>query len=371
MDTSGPYVVDCGDRAAFLRCRREWDFVARERRNREPVRPAAVLDPFRALRDALAIYYFPGMWDWQPAVVRPLVAKALADSVTRQRTEYLTAHAIDAIPGPQQDAVDSDAELAQRTLESYQAWAPSVDEFTPAQVLAEFDVLVPHPDRAGQALATNGRAVRFRDRVDVLAMDAANNLWVVEHRVVHGPWPDLDALRLDERALSWCWAWEQEYPGLTVAGTIYNELRLGHPETSPPPRGPRGTVPQHGPAQGRPWHEPDEPAGTGYDLRIQLGEEFRRVHVPRGRAEVAAFGRRLAHQLLDMIDPEVRPYPNPEPARCTRCAFRPPCLETETGTDADMILAESYRARSHQPRPGVLGDRTWSTGRGAAPPHGP
>ncbi len=365
-------MVTDGDRAAFLRCRRQWDFAARERRNLEPVRPAAVLDPFRALRDALAVYYFPGMWDWQPAIVRPLVAKALTDSVARQRTEYLTAHGIAAVPGPQRDGADADAELARRTLESYQAWAPSADELTPAQVLAEFDIQIPDPNRPDRAIAAGGRGVRYRDRIHLLAMDAANQLWVVEHRLVRGPWPDLDALRMDDRALSWCWAWEQEYPGLRVAGTIYNELRLGRLEPSPPPRGPRGTVPQRGPAQGSAWSEPSGPdARPEYDLRIQLAEDFRRVHVPRGRAEVASFGERLAHQVLDMIDPEVRPYPNPAPPRCTRCPFRSPCLATETGADADAILAGSYRSRNHGPRPGTLGDRTWSIGRGAAPPFEP
>ncbi|HEX4907114.1 MAG TPA: hypothetical protein VFW32_00835 [Actinomycetes bacterium] len=61
------------DRGAFKRCRRQWDFGARERRNYEPARPAAVPDLDLAVRDALAVYYFPGMWDWQRSVVLPLV----------------------------------------------------------------------------------------------------------------------------------------------------------------------------------------------------------------------------------------------------------------------------------------------------------
>jgi hypothetical protein len=54
------------DRGAFKRCRRQWDLGARERQNWEPARPAAVPDLDLAVRDALAVYYFPGMWTASP-----------------------------------------------------------------------------------------------------------------------------------------------------------------------------------------------------------------------------------------------------------------------------------------------------------------
>jgi len=69
------------DRGAFKRCRRQWDLGARERQNWEPARPAAVPDLDLAVRDALAVYYFPGMWDWQRSVVLPLVLQGFARSM--------------------------------------------------------------------------------------------------------------------------------------------------------------------------------------------------------------------------------------------------------------------------------------------------
>jgi hypothetical protein len=72
------------DRGAFKRCRRQWDFGARERQNYEPAGPAAAPDLDLAVRDALAVYYFPGMWDWQRSVVLPLVLQGLAKSMGRQ-----------------------------------------------------------------------------------------------------------------------------------------------------------------------------------------------------------------------------------------------------------------------------------------------
>jgi hypothetical protein len=75
------------DRGAFKRCRRQWDFGARERQNYESDRPAAAPDLDLAVREALAVYYFPGMWDWQRSVVLPLVLQGLARSLGRQPAE--------------------------------------------------------------------------------------------------------------------------------------------------------------------------------------------------------------------------------------------------------------------------------------------
>ena len=43
------------DRGAFKRCRRQWDFGARERQRYEPARPAGAPDLELAIRDALAV----------------------------------------------------------------------------------------------------------------------------------------------------------------------------------------------------------------------------------------------------------------------------------------------------------------------------
>ncbi|MFL5883060.1 MAG: hypothetical protein ACJ782_23935, partial [Actinomycetota bacterium] len=72
------------DRGAFKRCRRQWDFGARERHNYEPADGPAAPDLELAVRDALAVYYFPGMWDWQRSVVLPLVLQGLARSLGGQ-----------------------------------------------------------------------------------------------------------------------------------------------------------------------------------------------------------------------------------------------------------------------------------------------
>jgi len=70
------FVVTSADRELFTTCRRAWDFGAGVRRGLEPVRLKASHDLGRAIRQALAVYYFPGMWAWDRGIVLPLVLRA-------------------------------------------------------------------------------------------------------------------------------------------------------------------------------------------------------------------------------------------------------------------------------------------------------
>ena len=213
------------DRGAFKRCRRQWDLGARERQNWEPAEPTAV-DLERAVRDALAVYYFPGMWDWRRSVVLPLVLQGLARSLA----------------GPPA-AGQKELAAGQALLRRYFDWAPGVDRFSPVQVEAAFEVNLPDPAGQGRELVlADGRPVRYQGRVDLLAGDEHDRYWVVAHRLVDR-FADPDELLLDEELVAACWAIERFYPGMRVAGTVHNELRLdptggpaapGQPAEPPP-----------------------------------------------------------------------------------------------------------------------------------------
>ena len=368
-----PYVLPAGDRDAFLSCRRAWDLSARERGNLEPRRPAARTGT-DALLAALAVYYFPGMWDWQPQLVLRLVRTAFLDAL------------------PERHGWDDGLAL----LEAYFHWAPDIDDMAPVTVTTELDVRVPDPAEPDRDIAAPGlRGVHYRDRPHLVAIDAANRYWLVEHRFVRGPWRSVELLRLEERCLSWCWAFEQAYPGVRVEGTVFNELRTDAepPVVAPAQPARRGGLPQSGHGYVRPWSagpESGEPASLaepgapgaargsagpggpegprGPEPEVVEGALFRRVRLPRARAELASFGARLAAQVTALVSPEVVCYPTPAPGRCARCAFRAPCLAMNAGADTAALLAADYRPRNHDPVPGQLGGGTWSTGRGAAPP---
>jgi len=72
--------IDPEQRASFKRCRTQWHFAAPQRRALEPVEGARAVRA-AALKDALAVYYYPGTWDWQHELKQSLVHKAVARSL--------------------------------------------------------------------------------------------------------------------------------------------------------------------------------------------------------------------------------------------------------------------------------------------------
>jgi hypothetical protein len=347
------YRIHTSDRTAFKRCRREWDLSSRNRRNLEPILRPGPIDLTQALRDALAVYYFPGMWEWDRSIVAPLVHQALNRSVRAQ------AEADD------DQALQETLDRGHALLDAYAAWAPTVDHFTPVRVDTDFEVNIPDPATPGAYLLTpTGDEIRYCDRVDLLTIDSDDAYWVVQHRLITGSWADHDTLQLDERTIAWSWAWPQFYLGMQITGTVYNEIRADAGELgakAPQPAG-RPQV-RHRRMYAR--------SGTvsGERLDAEGTDLFRRTRIRRGQAELAAAGADLAAEASTATSTDLEIYPSPAPGVCARCAYRPPCLILNQGGEVSAELSRSYRHRAPEPiQEGRLGGVTWSMNRGAAPP---
>ena len=351
------YRIDPDERARFKRCRRQWDFASPHRRDLAPVEPLE--DTFAAaVNDALAVYYYPGTWDWPHDLKQSLVHKALARALDDG------------------DAATLDAAVA--LLDCYDAWARIVDDFAPVKIGQDVRALVPDPYEPERGLLTpDGSGVFYGCRVDLLAVDAADDYWLVRHEVVDD-WHDPQSLIRDEEAVAACWAWEQDYLSMQIAGTIHNEVRNVAPlqfpdettEIAPQPK----AVAQHGPSGGGrsiPQHQRVSAQESKSANVIRFDQRtagvLRRTRIRRRRDEIGAVGIQLAAEAGDMVtEPAV--YPNPA-AHCAACDFNAPCLALFEGDDPAPMLADRFRPRSAggQPTP-RLGQATWGFGRGAAPP---
>jgi hypothetical protein len=398
-------LVTPADRASFGRCRRQWDFGARCRRNLEAAQRPAGPDLAAALREALAVYYFPGMWDWPRSITLPLVVQGFERAVSRQRQAAGAA-------GPDEAPWAEHRGTGLRTLSRYFSWAPEVDTFSPVLVEAEYEANVPSPADPGAGLVTAaGEVVRYRGKLDMLAVDAHDAYWVVRHRLVTGPWPPTGDLLDDTEMLTACWAWEQFYLGMAIEGVIYNELRPVAAPAGPaaPARAPAGPAAPANPAPAPAAPAPaprrpgwlrgrraasrparvgqHEPSGGGRSIpqhrrmyatattperldaiEQRASDDFRRTWLRRTRAEVALAGQRLAGDAAEMTaGPAI--YPEPALDKCPPCEFLDPCLAMFAGQDPEPILASSYRDRAPDlPLEGRLGGGAWGVGRGAAPP---
>lgn len=261
---------------------------------------ASLLD--RAVRDALAIYYYPGMWDWDRAVRLPVVMQKLERADPRVQA---TGRAL---------------------LDRYVTWAPPVDRFAPVMVAAYFDVAVPDPAEPSCGLVTaDGAAVHYGGRIDLLAADRHDAYWIVRHRLTEDGWAPAGELAADQEALAACWAWQQFYLGMTITGTIWNELRVTYDEPPGPAAGrrwPWRRRPPLAPADPGPLVRQHEPSGGGRSLphhrRWQAraseparaepveqitGDGFRRTWIRHRPAEIAAAGQRLAADLAAIVAP--------------------------------------------------------------------
>jgi hypothetical protein len=379
------YLITPADRAAFQRCPRQWDFGASGRQNLETLNPPRAPDLGRALREALDIYYFPGMWDWPRPITLPLVRQGFERALATQREQAPDAGG-DAVWQPV-------LETGQRLLERYVDWAPGVDRFSPVQVGAEYDVTLLDPAHPGRALLTpGGQAIRYRGRIGMLAVDANDAYWILTHRLVEGDWPPAGELAADEEGVAACWAWEQFYLGMAIAGTIYNEVRADVPDQPGVPARPRRDT---GRGRWRPSRRRDrpqrvsqhEPSGGGRSIpqhrrmyavarepdefeRIeqQSSAQFRRTWVRRDPAEVAEAGRGLAEAAAQMTAAKAGVEPSPSPAICPSCAYLAPCQAMMAGRAVAPLLRSGYRERATEKLDeGRLGGAAWSTGRGAAP----
>jgi hypothetical protein len=331
------------------------------------------------VRDALAVYYFPGMWDWDRDVRLPLVAQELERALTRQRQRS----GGDADAAVWQEALDEGRAL----LDRYVAWAPAVDRFSPVLVEADFEVNVLDPARPEAGLVTpSGETIRYTGRIDLMAVDAHDAYWIVRHRLVDADWPPTEQLVDDTEAVAACWAWEQFYLGMAITGTVYNELRR-RPDPAGQPAWPwRRFRPRA--AAGRPAVRQHEPSGGGRSVpqhrrmyaqaraprRVEPIEQrtehgFRRTWLRCAPADVAEAGRRLGADAAEMTREDLAVYPVPSAENCPPCPYFEPCRAMQAGRDAQPILLSGYRKRPAGSRAeGRLGGRSWGLGRGAAPP---
>ena len=386
-------LITAADRASFRRCRRQWDFGARTRQDLEPLDRPRGPDLDRAVRDALAVYYFPGMWDWDRGVRLPLVGQELERALTRQRQGC----GDEAGSAVWQEALEAGRAL----LDRYTEWAATADRFSPVLVETDFEVNVLDPVRPEAGLvAAAGETIRYTGRIDLLAVDAHDAYWIVRHRVVDGDWTPTGQLVADEEALAACWAWEQFYLGMAITGTVYNELRLAPSEprrragwsfrglrsraaTGQSFRGLRSRA-----ATRRPAVRQHEPSGGGRSIpqhrrmyaqaraprRVAPIEQrtedgFRRTWLRRTPADITEAGRRLGADVAEMTREDVEVYPVPSAANCVPCPYFEPCRALQAGRDAQPILLARYRTRpAVAPQEGRLGGRAWGLGRGAAPP---
>jgi hypothetical protein len=339
-------IIRTSDRGAFKRCRRSWDLGSKIRQNLVIKGPVPKpLDFGTAIHRGMESWYNPMQWEWDRELRKSLSVAAFLECQREQKARYL-AEMPDMDEELRKD-FNERTELGTGMLYHYFHWSANMDQFTPKMVEIEFEVPIPGLE------GTYAEGAVYQGRVDALMEDLKGRYWIWDHKTTARMDPTAH-LELDEQCGSYAWAL-QLMLGIPIEGVVYNELYKGVP--GPP------TVLKNGnfsksksqdtsyelyfqALMERFEYIPDEYADILETFRLKGNEYFRRTQVHRSPEELRTQGERIRLEALDMLDPNIRIYPNPTKFNCQNCMFRTPCIAMNDGSDVKWILAENYKVRT-------------------------
>ena len=391
------------DRGAFKRCRRYFDWNSPSRQNlslRADIHgvntdlwfgtgihwalenyydPALRRDPVESWKTWFDIQWRGGIVteDWldlvydldpQPSTIQPGPA--------RGRSSFWTVRGLeDVIPDPDTEKFDELLELGIQMMTAYKEYATHVDGFE--MLVAEHDFSVPVWDYENDCILTaidlrehspnygKRLEVHNRGRMDGIWAKPNGKLGIIDHKTSSRIDEDFfEKLETDEQCTSYLFAAEVEakyydlpYAGQAIQEVTYNVMRKTYPKPPTMVRGGLFSIDRNNESctfdmlvewmqENGVDYESLPPAHQGYYSYLRdVGVEqfFIRKHVRRNRHQLANAGYRLYLESMDMLDPNLRIYPNlRNDYSCLRCQFRAPCLATEDGSDAEQLIRDNY-----------------------------
>ena len=327
-------IIRTSDRGRFKRCRQLWDFESPMRQGYRYTPGIKALDFGIAIHEALEHYYDPDRATYAKTVKEELALRIFKASCANQRARILLAQP-DLAVEIEQDFEERE-ELGIGMLQHYfMYWEFHGDGFTPVKSEIEFEVDIPGIDAV------------YQGRIDLI-IENEEGYWIVDHKTA-AQFTDTSYLDLDMQVSSYCWAIKKQL-GIPIKGVIMNELRKSVPKE--PAVNKDGTLSRN---------KSQSTSGIMFRWKLrQLGlsedpyteyinhldaakQYFRRTVLYRSDAELANVEELIRLEALDMLEPEVRIYPNPSRFNCNGCSFFAPCLAKMDGGDPDWILEKSGR----------------------------
>lgn len=372
------------ERKSFRGCRRRWDWIFRG--GYYPKVTPKQLDFGVTYHKGEEVYYDPTTWAWDRSVVLEAAIKAFKDKNNEQRKaayEYLMFRTEEEID---EDFNERQALGIGMLRYQHKVISPREDQtWRPVKVEIAFMVPIPHPETnehmwckcdACYKKATEwhgktnehwpdggwkGLPVVYAGRIDCLGEDDNGDLWIIDWKTAANIPEDHSFLDLDDQVGSYCWAlWSI---GMNVRGFIYHEQRKAFPE--PPPRNKtirlgrmysvKADLPTDYETYLKTVKENDTKAyaeglyDTYLNMLKEVGQTFYyRAQIHKTEEELLNLQYNLGLEVLDMLAPDLRIYPNPNRSGwggCTGCAFKEPCTEKTRGGDYQYGLDTMFEKR--------------------------
>jgi len=384
------------DRGNYKRCRRYFDWTSPARQNlslRADINGINTDLWFgTAIHWCLEQYYQPGLKhdpvesfktyfdiQWRGGVVIPYWLDKVYDLNPIQRDNDLweVRGLMDILPDADEEEFNALFELGTHMMSAYRDYAARMDGFE--VLVTEHDFSVPIWDFENECVLkavdlreqspNYGKTleVHNRGRMDAIWAKPNGKLGIIDHKTSSRIDEDFfEKLDTDEQCTSYLLAAEIEakyydlpYAGQPIEEVTYNVLRKTFPK---PPTVVRGGLFSIDRQKESPtydmlleWMQVQDPPLNIEDLPIEhqayvsyvrdsADEQFFiRKHVRRNRHQLANASYRLYQEAMDMLDPNLRIYPNlRNDYSCLRCAFRAPCLAREDGSDWEQLINDNY-----------------------------
>lgn len=281
----------------------------------------------------------------------------------------------DIIPDPDHTVFDEHFALGIEMMQFYKNYAERNDNFE--VLIAEHDFSIPVWDYERDCILTaiDSRTdspnygklleVHARGRMDgIVRSEGSQLLGIIDHKTAIRI-DDNYFLKLetDEQCTSYlaCAQIEANYYDMPHKGkpfeeVIYNTLRKAYPK--PPTELKNGMFSVARESESttyemlQAWistHMPGIPLNekqqSYLDYLKDVGDEqfIIRKQVRRNKYQLQNSMQRLYLEALDMLDPNIRIYPNiTDDFRCLNCQFRAPCLAQESGADYKQLIKDNY-----------------------------
>ena len=282
---------------------------------------------------------------------------------------------MDILPDADEEVFDSLLDLGINMMSAYKGYAAHMDGFE--VLVTEHDFSVPIWDFENECILkavdlreqspNYGKTleVHNRGRMDAIWVKPNGKLGIIDHKTSSRIDEDFfEKLDTDEQCTSYLFAAEVEakyydlpYAGQPIEEVTYNVLRKTYPKPPTIVRGGLFSIDRANESctyeMLMEWITQNQINVDDLPLQHQtyisylrdIGDEqyFIRKHVRRNRHQLANASYRLYQEAMDMLDPNLRIYPNlRNDYSCLRCAFRAPCLAREDGSDWEQLIRDNY-----------------------------
>lgn len=281
----------------------------------------------------------------------------------------------DIIPSPNHDEFDEHYVLGIEMMKFYKEYAVKNDDFD--FLLAEHDFSVPIWDYANGKILTavdiredspnygKELEVHSRGRQDgILHRHGASKLGIMDHKT-SDRWGDEELFKLetDEQCTTYLAVAQIEanyydlpHKGKPFEGVLYNVMRKAYPKQPTELKSGMFSIDRANESTTYPmlmaWIKKNLP-GVSLNEKQQeyinylrdVGDEqfIVREQVRRNQYQLQNAMGRMYLEALDMLDPNVRIYPNlTNDWLCRNCQFRAPCISKESGADWHQLIQDNY-----------------------------